>query len=96
VTYPLLDDPLHKGWTALQTWNPDAGRGALLAFRQDSGDSTRRIALRNVPPGRSFDLLRAPGGERVRTVTSAELSAGIDVSISQGGGAEVLGIVPSG
>jgi alpha-galactosidase len=96
VTYPLLDDPLQKGWTALQAWDPDAARGALLAFRQDSGESTRRIALKNVPPGRSFDLLRAPGGERVRTVTSAELSAGLDISISQGGGAEVLGIVPSG
>jgi hypothetical protein len=32
----------------------------------------------------------------MRTVTSAELSAGIDVSISEGGGAQVLGIVPSG
>ena len=34
MTYPLLADPLEQGWTALQSWNPRRGRGALLAFRQ--------------------------------------------------------------
>jgi hypothetical protein len=71
---------------------PAAGRCSPSARTRAT---PRAGSLENVPPGRSFDLLRAPGGERVRTVTSAELSAGIDVSISEGGGAEVLGIVPS-
>ena len=49
-----------KGWTALQTWDPDGGRGALLAFRQDSADSDAadRPAQRARRP--SFDLLEAP------------------------------------
>ena len=37
VVYPLLADPLERGWTALQAWDPEAGSGALLAFRQGSG-----------------------------------------------------------
>jgi hypothetical protein len=81
MAYPLLSDPLRKDWTALQVWNPDAGRGALLAFRQDSGTATKTIALRNVPPGRTFELVRAPDGAVVDTVTSAQLTAGIDVTL---------------
>ena len=81
MTYPLLADPLAGGWTALQVWNPDRGRGALLAFRQDDEAPTRRIALRAVPPGRRFRLLEAPGGTAVGTATSAELSRGLDVTL---------------
>jgi hypothetical protein len=87
---PLLDDPLAGGWTALQSWNPDLGYGALLAFRQDADDATRKIALRDVPPGRTFTLRAAPGGETVGTVTSAQLSEGIDVTIPEKRGARVL------
>jgi hypothetical protein len=90
VVYPLLADPLEGRWTALQSWDPDAGRGALLAFRQDSDDPTARIGLRNVPPGRSFSLSRAPDGASAGTVTSAELAGGIEVSVPEKRGAEVL------
>ena len=76
MIYPLLADPLDKGWTALQSWDPDQGRGALLAFRQDSPDETRRIALENVAAGASFDLVAAPSGELVDTVSSAQLRSG--------------------
>jgi melibiase-like protein len=95
VTYPLLADPVEKGWTALQVWDPQKGRGALLTFRQDSDDATRTVPLRNVPPGRTFDLIRAPDGALVGTVTSAQLSQGIDVSLPDKRGAQVLGIVPA-
>ncbi len=90
VVYPLLGDPLERGWTALQAWNPEAGKGALLAFRQGSGEESRRIALENVPAGRSFTLTSAPDGAVVGTVTSEELQAGIDVRIPQSQGAQVL------
>jgi hypothetical protein len=90
LVFPLLDDPLEGGWTALQSWNPDQGFGALLAFRQDSEAATRRIALRDVPGGRTFALRAAPGGELVGTVTSQQLRDGIDVTIPEPRGARVL------
>jgi hypothetical protein len=95
MTYPLLDDPLKGGWTALQAWDPESARGALYAFRQDAGEATRRIALRNVPRGLEFELFEGPGGERVGTATSAELRRGLDVSIGEKGLARVLVIVPA-
>jgi hypothetical protein len=94
VLYPLLEDPLKDGWTALQSWDPEAGRGALLAFRQAADGDTQRIALQNVPPGRSFDLLEAPTGAYAGTVTSAQLSAGIDVTLPEKNQARVLLIEP--
>jgi hypothetical protein len=95
MTYPLLDDPLAKGWTALQSWNPETASGALYAFRQQSGSATKTIALANVPPGRTFDLIQAPTGTKVGTATSAQLSAGIPVTLGQIDTASVLLIVPS-
>jgi hypothetical protein len=94
MAYPLLDDPLARGWTALQPWNPETGEGALLAFRQGSSDATRRIALRNVPPGRTFELIRGPGGEPAGTATSEQLATGIDVTINAADGAQALVIRP--
>jgi Melibiase/Bacterial Ig-like domain (group 1) len=94
MTYPLLDDPIANGWTALQSWNPELGQGALYAFRQASSDATRSIALRNVPRGRTFNLLEAPTGQAVATVTSAQLINGIDVTLPAGG-ARVLLVVPT-
>lgn len=90
VLYPLLADPLERGWTALQSWNPDRGRGALLAFRQDSPDATKRIALRNVPDGQSFDLVEAPSGALVGSATSAELQRGLDISLPARGARVLL------
>jgi hypothetical protein len=95
VVYPLLDDPLEREWTALQAWNPDAGAGALLAFRQGSAAAERRIALENVPPGRTFELRSAPDGALVGTATSAQLRAGIDVQIPDAEGARALLITPA-
>jgi hypothetical protein len=92
VVYPLLGDPLEKGWTALQSWDPEKGQGALLAFRQDSDEESRTIALRDVPPGRTFHLFRAPGGEPAGTVTSEQLSQGIQVRLPSKRSAEVLTI----
>ncbi len=92
VVYPLLDDPLKKGWTALQSWDPERGRGALLAFRQDSEDDTRTIALRDVPPGRTFQLSEAPDDKPVASVTSEELSRGIEVRLPSRRSAEVMTI----
>ena len=94
VVYPLLADPLEKSWTALQSWDPEKGEGALLAFRQDSGDEVKRIALENVPAG-TFRAASGPDGAVVGTSTSAELQARIDVRIPQARGAQVLLIRPA-
>lgn len=95
MTYPLLEDPLEQRWTALQAWNPDAGRGALLAFRQDAAEPTKQIALRNVPAGRRFDLFEGPTGRYAGTVTSARLSRGLTVHLAAKRQARVLLIVPA-
>lgn len=95
MTYPLLEDPLKKRWTALQAWDPAAGRGALLAFRQDSNAPSRRIALRNVPPHRRFDLFVGPTDRYVSTVTSARLSRGLLVRLPAKRLARVLLILPA-
>ena len=55
---------------------------------------TATVALRGVPDGRTFDLLVAPTGERLRTVTSAELQAGLPVTLGPDG-AVVLLVVPT-
>ena len=96
VVYPLLDDPLNKGWTALQSWDPENGRGALLAFRQESDAETQTVALRDVPPGHTFELARAPDGAPAGTVTSEELSRGIEVRLPAKRSAEVLTIRETG
>jgi Melibiase len=95
VTYPLLSDPLERGWTALQTWNPERGEGALLAFRQDADEPSRTIALRNVPGGRTFRLTSAPDGADLGTATSEQLRAGLAVDVPAKGGAVVVAIRPA-
>lgn len=94
VTYPLLADPLDKGWTALQTWDPERARGAVLTFRQQAAAPTVTVPLQGVPDGRVFDLYLAPGGERVGSATSTELRAGLRVSLPERDTAQVLLIQP--
>ena len=96
VVYPLLGDPLERGWTALQSWDPQAGEGALLAFRQGSEDSSRTIALRNVPAGHTFALSEGADELPVGTVTSADLTAGLPVEIPEAEGARVILIEETG
>ena len=90
VVYPLLEDPLAKHWTALQSWDAEAGRGALLAFRQTDSRESVSVALENVPDG-LYELRSAPTYEVVGTVDDASLRSGIAVS-SQVNGAVVLTI----
>ncbi|HEX2196908.1 MAG TPA: alpha-galactosidase [Actinomycetota bacterium] len=95
MTYPLLDDPIEGGWTALQPWNPEEGVGALLAFRQGSADETVSIPLRNVPPGMTFELFEGPTGAPAGTVTSEDLVRGLEITIPARDGARVLLIRPA-
>lgn len=90
VVYPLLEDPLAKRWTAMQSWDADAGRGALLAFRQDDPRGTVTVALENVPDG-VYEVRSAPDGALVGEVDASALRSGLDVS-SQVNGAVVLTI----
>jgi len=92
---PTARRPAGEGLDRVAGLEPAKGEGALLAFRQDSGDAAKRIALENVPPGRTFELVSGPDGAAVGTVTSAELQAGIDVTIPDVKGAQVLLIRPA-
>jgi hypothetical protein len=94
ATYALLKDPLKGGWTALQEWDRDAQRGALLAFRQGSHAPSKRIALHGVRPGLRFRLIEAPGGRVARTASSKQLTRGIQVGLVPKGAARVLLIEP--
>lgn len=91
--YPLLGDPADDDWTALQSWNPEAGRGALLAFRQKSSEQTKTIALRNVPPSCAFDVYEGPTKTFVGTFTSEQLTVGLTVTLDENA-AKVLLIQP--
>ena len=90
VTYPLLADPLDKAWTALQTWDPEQARGALLVFRQQATSPTTTVPMRGIPDGKVFDLYEAPTGALVGTATSAELQSGLTVDLPQIDTARVL------
>jgi hypothetical protein len=79
VTYPLLADPLANTWTALQSWDPEERRGALLAFRQDDTRERTSVALQNVPDG-DYEVRRAPDDALVGTFTAAQLREGIEVA----------------
>jgi hypothetical protein len=94
-TYPLLEDPLPgDNWTALQPWNPETGRGALLAFRQDSPIEINTIALRGVRGDGSYRFVDAATGEQFGEFTADELRAGITVELPQRFSAAVLLIEP--
>jgi hypothetical protein len=88
--YPLLADPASDEWTALQSWNPEAGRGALLTFRQKGEAGTTTVPLRNVPPGRTFDVYEAPTNTFIGTYTSAQLSSGLSVTLPTDGASVLL------
>ena len=95
VTYPLLQDPLARTWTALQTWDVERARGAVAVFRQDAGTSTVSVPLKGVPDGKVFDLYEAPTGTWVGQATSAELQQGLAVSVPDKSGAKVLLVRPA-
>jgi hypothetical protein len=95
MTIPLLNDPLEKRWTALQSWDPDKGRGALLAFRQQDPSAQATIGLAEVPPRRCFALRQGPDGAPAGTATSAELRRGLTIDLPQPDTARVLLIEPS-
>jgi Melibiase len=96
AVYPLLDDPLDDGWTALQSWDPEKGEGVLLAFRQNDERSSVTIPLANIPASRRFDLSIAPTGETLGTYSSEQLSNGIEINLNEKKRARVIVIRPTG
>ena len=95
MTLPLERDPLEQRWTALQSWDPERGRGALLAFRQHDPRPAARIALEDVPARRCFALRSAPDGATAGTATSRELQRGLRIELPEPDTARVLLIEPS-
>ena len=94
MTIPLGADPLEKRWTALQSWDPDRGRGALLAFRQQDGRPAATFALKDVPARRCFALTAAPDSAPAGTVTSAQLAKGLTIDLPRTDTARVVLIEP--
>ena len=96
VVYPLLGDPLERGWTALQAWDPEARTGALLAFRQESGDEMKRIALENIPDGRRrSSSRRRPTARRSEPSRPSSCRPESTSRIPDANGARVLLIGPA-
>jgi hypothetical protein len=98
-TYPLLAEPLDGGWTALQPWNPGAGTGFLLAYRQNAANAVQSIPLRGIRGTGSFSLTQvdpAQGASTLLGVVGADdLRAGIDVTIPNAGGYAIIRITPA-
>lgn len=99
-SFPLLDDPRAKGWTALQPWDADTQRGFLFAFRQTADDASRAIAPRglgSLPADATFSLttIDPATGSQVslgqRTAASLRTD-GIDVTIGAPSGYAIVGI----
>ena len=81
VTYPLLEDPLGRRLDRAAALGPGGGPRRCSSSGR-TPDTTRSVALRNVPPGKTFALYSAPDDAPLGTRTSAELSAGITVEAS--------------
>lgn len=94
-TYPLLDDPLAGGWTALQPWNPDRGDGFLLAYRQGAANETHVIPLRAIAGG-AYELTEidpATGTSiSVGTFDADSLRSGVSTTILMPYGFKIIRI----
>ena len=90
-TYPLLSDPLAgDNWTALQPWDADEQRGALMVYRQDAPAETETVALRGVRGDGQYRLTDAATGAVFGEFSADELRAGIPVTLPQRSSAKVL------
>jgi hypothetical protein len=74
----------------LQSWDPVKATGALLVFRQDGAAASTTVPLRNVPPGRRFEVRSGPAGNVVATVTSRQLQTGLVIRLPAKRTAQVL------
>jgi hypothetical protein len=66
----------------------------VVAFRQQDESATVTVPLRGIPDGRTFDVVAAPTGTVVGRYTSAQLRAGLPVSVASKDGAVALLIQP--
>lgn len=82
MTYPLLEDPLLKRWTALQPWDSASTSGWVLAYRQADTAGSKAIPVKGlgqVPDGTMFDVTRvdpATGSSSSATLAAADLRSG--------------------
>ena len=84
MAYPLLDDPIGgTTWTALQPWDREAQRGALLVYRQDAEGDVRSVPLRGIVGDGAFVVRDAVTDAVVGTFTADELRAGIPVTLPE-------------
>jgi hypothetical protein len=101
MTYPLLEDPLEKEWTALQPWDAATSSGWVLAYRQ--GDLRPSVgvplkALGQLPGEMVFDVTAvdpATGSSSATTMTAAELSGGDLVAAAATNGYAFFRITPA-
>jgi alpha-galactosidase len=98
-TYPLLSDPLKNNWAALQPWNPDAGRGYLLAYRQGAANASQSIPLRGIRGSGSFALTLVDPADgssaSLGTFTASALRAGLNVTLAQPYSYAIIQIQPA-
>ena len=102
MAYPLLEDPLDEGFTALQPWDPYGQHGWLLVYRQDDERDTISVPMRAVAygdeiiPNPTFTVTRhdpADGSATpLGTFTDDALRAGLSVTIDEPHGYALLRI----
>ncbi len=80
--YPLTAQPLDlNGWAAWQFHNPKTGSGFVQAFRQNSAEGTKTLALRGLKADGSYHFTD-PLGNTQRKLTGQEATKGIDFTLS--------------
>ena len=91
VVYPLLADPLAKGWTALQSWDPEARprRAARLPAGRREADTATVAAAQRRGNG-TFELREAPTGAVVGTVSATSCAPGSPITLPANGARVLL------
>ena len=91
MVYPLLDDPLGQGLDRAAALGSRAwARARCSPSARTPSRPTKRIALQNVPAGRTFELFEGPSGAKVGEASSAELRDGIEIELAEKNAARVL------
>ncbi len=97
--YHLLGPPAQDGWDSLLSWDPDLGKGILLAYRGENPAAGMTLFPRGLPDAATFQLLcedrladgTLAGGDLTAVGLGQELEReGISVSIPDPDGTAVV------
>lgn len=91
--YHILPRPDCVNWDGVEYFDPDTGSGAVFLFKPtDAEGQEKTICLRGLDAGASYSLVFEDRPEQNKTLTGAELAAGIAVTIAEDMGSEIIWI----